>query len=380
MAGVARSLRLMALASCAFVSAAHAQADSVIGHHGWQFAIGGASATTVGSCGGCPGSGLPTHGYSLMLRMGAAITPQLVVSPEFDQWDSNGTGNGESATLELLTVQYYPNVHKGFYISAGVGVAQLEGGVTTYGIDPGAIIAQPPNVVGFKAGAGYDWHMAGSYFLTPAIDVLYTANPRNGDPFVKWWARPAVIRAGLSIGRQPGGEVAHEVAERGDERRGLQVAFGVAEGIKPGACAGCSDVGGPNGGTAYALRVGWPVLPNLVVSAAFADWHRTVLHKSETVTWPMLTTQFYPDARKGLYINAGIGRAEDGYQLDYSGYSVQTLGLLAGIGYETSPRGFFSASPSLDVLYAMPQRETSGALSARIGTTLICAGMTLVWR
>ncbi|MFI5232590.1 MAG: hypothetical protein ACHQSE_08750 [Gemmatimonadales bacterium] len=197
-----------------------------------------------------------------------------------------------------------------------------------------------------------------------------------------------MIRAGLSVVREPHGAIAGEESKRDDGHHGLEVALGAGEGVKLASCAGCAGWGGPAGGAVLLVRAGWAVTPGVVVSADVTGWQRGVGRENESAVWEMITTQYYPNPRAGLYFHAGVGRAVDDLRIDGFPYldppiaaaTTHTLGLSIGIGYEDSPRSFFSMTPSLNLLYAMPQRGTSGSGGARVGTTLICAGVELAWR
>lgn len=135
-------------------------------------------------------------------------------------------------------------------------------------------------------------------------------------------------------------------------------------------------------------RAGWAVSPGIVVNADVTGWQRGVGRANESTVWQMVSTQYYPDPRAGLYFDAGVGRAVDAFHVDGYPYLyppvvdavTHSLGLSFGIGYKDSPRSFFSMTPSLTVLYAVPQRTTNTPGGARLGTTLISAGVELAWR
>jgi hypothetical protein len=143
---------------------------------------------------------------------------------------------------------------------------------------------------------------------------------------------------------------------------GPQVAIAIGGGLNPGPCAGCVGWGEPVVAPALMLRVGWAVSPRMVLSADLGGWGRTLDGTAKFTTWQMMTTQFYPDPTGGLYFNAGVGRAVDATDvrttLEFATVTTHTLGLSAGIGYDR--RASYSLSPSLDVLYAMPQCRCGG--------------------
>ncbi len=383
---IARSIRLITLISwsCAAAASAQAQAqaDSVIGHHGLHFALGAAEATTAGACSGCTGFGQTGIEYSLMLRVGAAVSPKMVLSADLDMWEFDRKRGSESAQWELVTAQYYPSLHHGLYVSAGVGIAQFQRDGNGAFEDE----LSTRNELGLAAGVGYDLHLSGSFFLTPSVDMLYVQ--QLGSSVRGLGKLPAVIRAGISVIREPHGAIAHEESKKDDGHHGLEVALGIGEGVKPASCGGCAGWGGPAGGAVFLGRVGWAVSPGVVVNGDVTGWQRDVGRTNESAVWEMITTQYYPNPHSGLYFDAGVGRAVDDFHMDgfpdlvppVAAATTHTLGLSIGIGYENSPRSFFSMTPSLQVLYAVPQRPPSGPGAVRAGTTLFSAGVALAWR
>jgi hypothetical protein len=379
--GFARSIRLIVMALCTVAPVAGAQSDSVAGHRGLHFALEGATAMTVGACSGCTGLGQSGAESSFMLRVGSAVLPALVLSAELDTWELDRHRGGESATWELVTAQYYPSLRRGLYVSAGIGLAQFQDEANGVFDE-----ANTRSALGLAAGVGYDLHLSGAFFLTPSIDMLYVAQLASKSSGIR--RAPAVIRAGLSVVREPRGAIAREESKKDDGHHGLEVALGVGEGVKPASCAGCAGWEGPAGGAVLLARAGWAVTPGVVVSAEVTGWQRGVGRENESVVWEMITTQYYPNPRAGLYFDAGVGRAVDDFHIDGFPYldppiavaTTHTLGLSIGVGYEDSLRSFFSMTPALNVLYAVPQRGTSGPGGVRVGTTLICAGVELAWR
>lgn len=380
----ARSIRLITLItwSCAAAASAQAQADSVTGHHGLHFALGAADATTAGACSGCTGFGQTGIEYSLMLRVGAAVSRKIVVSADLDMWEFDRKRGSEAAQWELVTAQYYPSLHRGLYVDAGIGFAQFQkDGDSRFDSE-----LSTQNALGLAAGVGYDLHLSGSFFLTPSVDMLYVKQLGSSIPGLG--KLPAVIRAGVSVVREPYGAIAHEESKKSDGHHGLEVALGVGEGVKPASCAGCVGWGGPAGGAVFLGRAGWAVSPDVVVSGEVTGWHRGVGRTNESAVWEMITTQYYPNPHSGLYFDAGVGRAVDDFQMDgypslvppVASVTTHTFGLSIGLGYEESPRSFFSMTPSLRVMYAAPQRPTNGAGAVRAGTTLLFAGVALAWR
>lgn len=170
--GIARSMAAIALtASFAGPSIARPQSDTTAGHHGVHFALGGAEATTVGACSGCTGFGQLGTEYSLMLRVGGAVSPNVVVSADLSAWEFDRKRGSESGQWELVTAQYYPSLQRGLFVSAGIGLAQFQydGLRSVDGLNE----FSGRNGLGLTGGVGYDLHVSGAFFLSPSIDVLY---------------------------------------------------------------------------------------------------------------------------------------------------------------------------------------------------------------
>ncbi|MFI5232591.1 MAG: hypothetical protein ACHQSE_08755 [Gemmatimonadales bacterium] len=77
-----------------------------------------------------------------------------------DAWGLDRKRGSEFAAWELVTAQYYPGLHRGLYVSAGIGLAQFhdESNSVFDEVSMG-------NALGFAAGVGYDLHVSGAFFF-----------------------------------------------------------------------------------------------------------------------------------------------------------------------------------------------------------------------
>ncbi len=363
MPGFASSVRLLVLASwsCAAASIAHAQPDSVSGHHGPQVALGIGAGFKPGACDGCVGVGQPLVGPALMLRVGWAVSPRMVLSADLSAWGMNRDNKGEAATWQMLTAQFYPDARGGLYFNAGVGRAV---DITDVRIGRG-IGTVTTHTLGLSAGIGYD--ARSSYSLSPMLDVLYAVPQRTIGESGNARLGTTAIRAGfISVWRHASAQ-----AQDDDGHHGFHMAFELAPAKIVGACAACPDARGASDGASFMLRFGGAVSPNWILSGEFDPYGGN----DEWVTWEMLTAQYYPSRTKGLYVSAGVGPAQI---QPLGGGTRNALGLTAGFGYDLHISELFSLTPSVDMLYATPHSLDQGGV--RGGQSVLRAGVAFAWR
>ena len=155
-----------------------AQAPASSGHSGFHAAIGAGYGSIAFTCNVC--SDTRESSTALMLRLGGAVRPDLVLSGEVTGW-SNGFSLGtESATWINLVAQYYPERTGGFFLKGGVGVATLSSNTISNGA---GYLKFETTSVGGVIGIGFDVRLSKSFSLTAYIDLLY-ATPAHGDPKV----------------------------------------------------------------------------------------------------------------------------------------------------------------------------------------------------
>ena len=152
-----------------------AQAPASSGHSGVHAAIGagyGSIAFTCDVCGDTRESSV-----ALMLRLGGAVRPDLVLSGEVTGWSNGFSFGTESVTWINLVAQYYPERTGGFFLKGGVGVAAISSNTIPNGA---GYLQFDTKSVGGVIGIGFDARLSKSFSLTPYIDLLY-ATPAHGD-------------------------------------------------------------------------------------------------------------------------------------------------------------------------------------------------------
>jgi hypothetical protein len=130
-----------------------------------SFGLGGGSAALSS-----PGSGTTPRetGLSGYLRLGGAISPNLVLAAESNGWSK--TIQGVDTRMGALSgiAQWYPSVTNGFYVKGGLGL-----GVYSEQ-DPTAKVQAVG--LGYQFGTGYDIRLARNFSLTPYVNYVGMAN------------------------------------------------------------------------------------------------------------------------------------------------------------------------------------------------------------
>lgn len=116
------------------------------------------------------------------LRMGGSPSQQLLIGGEMIGWgtDQDNVVVGRGALM--FTAMYYPSPRGGFYLKGGAGFAGRSSELT---IDLGGgtvatITDEGKGGIGLGAGLGYDIQVARNFFLTPALDFVYTGTEGDG--------------------------------------------------------------------------------------------------------------------------------------------------------------------------------------------------------
>ena len=156
-------------------SPATAQRTAV--HDGFWISFGFGAGTALGDD---AFDGDSKFGGAGFLRMGGSLSQQLLIGGELIGWGANKDEWSIGRAAVMFTALYYPSPKGGFYLKGGAGFAgrsaeteSSDGSVTT-------TIREDHGGIGLGAGLGYDIQLARNFFLTPALDFVYTGTEGNG--------------------------------------------------------------------------------------------------------------------------------------------------------------------------------------------------------
>ena len=168
---------VLSTAALVLLSAAPAQAQRVATHEGYWISFGFGGGTAFGDD---AWDGDSKFGGAGFLRMGGSVSQQLLLGGEIIGWgaDQDGVSIGRGALM--FTAMYYPSPKGGFYLKGGAGFSgrTVEWEVPIEGYT--ATIREEEGGIGLGAGLGMDIQLARNFFLTPALDFVYTGTEGDG--------------------------------------------------------------------------------------------------------------------------------------------------------------------------------------------------------
>jgi hypothetical protein len=107
-------------------------------------------------------------GPSGYLRLGGAVSQNLVIAGETHGW-THSQGSVTSRVGYLMAIaQWYPQATGGFHLTGGVGMGALDEEDT----DPATGYTLESVGAALELGAGYDWRLAHNFSLTPYANFL----------------------------------------------------------------------------------------------------------------------------------------------------------------------------------------------------------------
>ncbi len=166
---------IAAAAILALASPLQAQRSAV--HEGFWISFGFGAGTAFGDD---AFDGDSKFGGAGFLRMGGSPSQQLLIGGELIGWgtDQDNTRIGRGALM--FTAMYYPSPKGGFYLKAGAGFAgrSAEWEIPIDGLT--ATVKDEQGGIGLGAGLGYDIQLGRNFFLTPALDFVYTGTEGDG--------------------------------------------------------------------------------------------------------------------------------------------------------------------------------------------------------
>jgi hypothetical protein len=106
--------------------------------------------------------------YSAQARLGAAVSPNLVIAAESNGWVKTVDGAESQLGTLAAVAQWYPTLTNGFFVKGGLGFSmytEKEGGFEAKAVGPG-----------YQVGTGYDFRVGRNFSLTPYVNFLAMAD------------------------------------------------------------------------------------------------------------------------------------------------------------------------------------------------------------
>jgi len=168
----------MLSAAALFLLVSPAQAQRTANHEGFWISFGFGAGTAFGDD---AFDGDSKFGGAGFLRMGGSPSQQLLIGGEFIGWgtDKDNVRIGRGAMM--FTTMYYPSPKGGFYLKGSAGFAGRSAERTVnIGGNEAIIKEDEKGGIGLGAGLGYDIQLARNFFITPALDFVYTGTEGDG--------------------------------------------------------------------------------------------------------------------------------------------------------------------------------------------------------
>jgi hypothetical protein len=166
--------------------------------HGWvALGMGTGTASVACSGGGCS-SGWNLHGPTLLISLGAMLTPHWGIGVGLDEW-WRSPADTESTNTATLFVHYYPSVHAGAFLEGGAGMSRA-----AVELDDGTI--PQGRGLALMAAVGYDVRLhrvhGADISLIPRVSYVYSSigDLEDGGPAYATEWRHQVLSLGLAIG------------------------------------------------------------------------------------------------------------------------------------------------------------------------------------
>ncbi len=168
---------VISTAALLLLAAAPASAQRTAVHQGYWISFGFGAGSAFGDD---AFDGDSKFGGAGFLRMGGSPSQQLLIGGEMIGWgtDQDDVQIGRGALM--FTALYYPSPKGGFYLKGGAGFAgrSAEWTVQVDGFE--ATIKDDQAGIGLGVGLGYDIQLGGNFFLSPALDFVYTGTEGDG--------------------------------------------------------------------------------------------------------------------------------------------------------------------------------------------------------
>lgn len=168
---------VLSTAALLLIPAAPADAQRTAVHEGFWISFGFGGGTAFGDD---AFDGDSKFGGAGFLRMGGSPSQQLLIGGELVGWgtDQDNVRIGRGALM--FTAMYFPSPKGGFYLKGSAGFAgrSAETTLNVGGLE--ATVTDDAGGIGLGAGLGYDIQLGRNFFLTPALDFVYTGTEGDG--------------------------------------------------------------------------------------------------------------------------------------------------------------------------------------------------------
>jgi len=162
-------------------------------------------------------------------------------------------------------------------------------------------------------------------------------------------------------------------------RRGAWLGLGFGHGSAQLSCAICE--GGRDGGGSAYIRGGVALTNRMLLGVEVLGWRRTPSDQEFLMTSAQLVGLFYPSARKGLFVKAGLGLARYTASDPDDEISAQAFAAQVGAGWEVPVSRGISVSPFVTFLGTSGSdvrfNDTVSDLSANSSLIQVGLGVTL---
>lgn len=173
-----RTLRsVISAAALMLVLAAPADAQRTAEHRGYWISFGFGGGTAFGDD---AFDGDSKFGGAGFLRMGGSPSQQLLLGGELIGWGTDKDDVQIARGAMMFTAMYYPSPKGGFYLKGGAGFAGRSAEFDLPLGDLTATVKDEQGGIGLGAGLGYDIQVARNFFITPALDFVYTGTEGDG--------------------------------------------------------------------------------------------------------------------------------------------------------------------------------------------------------
>jgi hypothetical protein len=171
--------RAAALAAgvCSFVLASPLAAQRAAVHDGFWISVGLGGGLAFGDEEYESDS---KSGYAFQLRLGGTPSQQLLLGGELIGWGAEEASTTVWRGAAMFTALYYPSRRGGLYLKGSAGFAGRSVDREIPIGDDSATLTQETGGIGLGAGIGYDIQLGRNFFLTPAVDFVYSGTEGDG--------------------------------------------------------------------------------------------------------------------------------------------------------------------------------------------------------